>query len=191
MYWHSQGRSRSRRMPKSISVYTTVLLHSSDGLRDERKRNALTLSSIANLHPCINGGRHGGYGRGWRPTIASSKANFCSVAGVLSRPAVLFLYVPPPPPGILDPLPSLSPSKKFQTASIIFMQFGPEMHFLTDKYQSKPIFDLCNAYRSNFSPRHVHWGREMRPQRLGSLHRILSGDIPWKICVNCSVLVHI
>ena len=111
MYWHSQGRSRSRRMPKSISVYTTVLLHSSDGLRDERKRNALTLSSIANLHPCINGGRHGGYGRGWRPTIASSKANFCSVAGVLSRPAVLFLYVPHPPPGILDPLPSLSLQK--------------------------------------------------------------------------------
>ena len=147
-------RAVSRRMPKSISVYTVLQLHSSDGLRDERKRNALTLSSIANLHPCINGGRHGGYGRGWRPTIASSKANFCSIAGVLSRPAVLFLYLTLPLES--QTLSPLSPSKKFQTASIIFMQFGPEMHFLTDKYQSKPIFDLCNAYRSNFSPRHVH-----------------------------------
>ena len=136
MYWHSQGRSRSRRMPKSISVYTTVLLHSSDGLRDERKRNALTLSSIANLHPCINGGRHGGYGRGWRPTIASSKANFCSVAGVLSRPAVLFLYVPHPPPGILDPLPSLSPSKNFRQPQSFSCNLGPK----------------CTSLQTNTSP---------------------------------------
>ena len=39
-------RAVRRRMPKSISVYTVLQLHSSDGLRDERKRNALTLSSI-------------------------------------------------------------------------------------------------------------------------------------------------
>ena len=100
-------RAVRRRMPKSISVYT--VLHSSDGLRDERKRNALTLSSIQ-LAPMYK----------WWPSRRLwpwLAANNCQLQGQLlqyswsSKQTGRSFPLPHPPPGILDPLPSLSLQK--------------------------------------------------------------------------------
>ena len=138
-------------MPNSIPTYTvaSVVTKNENGTR--------LRYSTANLHPCsikvavtaamaVAGGQQ----------LPAPRPTFAAVYSALAdRPFFFPDCIPHPPPGILAPL----PPKMFRQPQSFSCNFGPEMHFRADKYQSKPNFDLCTASISNFSSRHVHWGQ--------------------------------
>ena len=143
-------------------------------LRTKTERAYATTPLPTCTHVVYKGGRHGGDGRGWRPTIASSKANFCSRILSSSRPAVLFplLHTSPSPRN-----PSPSPSKNVQTASIIFMQFRARNALPRRQIPVQAKLWFMHCLNIKFQLETCSLRLDIRPQNGRSLHRKLTLEL--------------